>query len=74
MLNQDAAIKRLRSWMELENITTLDVADRTGIHRSHILKVISGATPISPSFCWKFGQAYGFDLARKLFDNQREPA
>ena len=75
MRNQDDALKRLRGWMMVEGISTADMAAAMEINRQHVMKVTTGNTPLSPSFAWKFAEAYSFELARKLFsETERIPA
>jgi len=66
--------ERLAQWMELMQLNDREVAERLGIDTAHVWRMRTGKRPVSGEFMWRFGQVYGFDVARGLFDNQRVPA
>lgn len=63
---------KLAAWMHLEGIGATEVARKMGITQVHVWKIQHGILEASPSFAWKFGRAYGFELAVKLFESQTQ--
>ncbi len=66
--------ERFAAWMDVMRIGNTEVAKNMHISGIHVWKVKEGKAELSDSFAWKFGQAYGFDLAQRLFSTDREPA
>lgn len=55
------------AWMRIEGNSDASVAKRVGVGVEYIWKLRTGKAALSPSFAWKFGLVYGFDLAKRLF-------
>jgi len=66
--------ERLAAWMKIMGLNDRQLAEKTGVGVVHVWRMRTGAIGVTDSYAWKFAQVYGFDLARKLFDNQKEPA
>ena len=58
---------KLAAWMELEGLTDRQLAERLRMDASYIWMLRTGTRPISDGFRWRFGRAYGFELATKIF-------
>ena len=69
-------MNKFAAWMQFEGNTDSSVAKRVGVGTIYIWKLRHGKVALSPSFARKFGEAYGFDLAKKLFgvEREKEPA
>lgn len=63
-------MNKFAAWMQFEGNTDSSVAKRVGVGTVYVWKLRHGKVALSPSFAWKFGRAYGFDLAQKLFANE----
>lgn len=61
-------------WLRNEGATDAVVANKIGVSEMYILKLRTGKLKPTPSFSWKFALAYGFGLARELFDTEKELA
>lgn len=68
-----ATAEQFSRWMEIERIGDSDLARRMGVTSVYVWKLRHGKVEVSPSFAWKFAQVFGFDVARKLFDSEKEP-
>ena len=65
-------VNKFAAWMQFEGNTDSSVAKRVGVGAIYIWKLRHGKVAVSPSFAWKFAEAYDFDLARKLFEDELE--
>jgi len=68
------ASERLAQWMELMRLNDRQVAERVGIDTAYVWRMRTGKRPVSGDFMWRFGQEYGFDVARGLFDTEKVTA
>lgn len=68
------ASERLAQWMELMRLNDRQVAERVGIDTAYVWRMRTGKRPVSGDFMWRFGQKYGFDVARGLFDTEKVTA
>ena len=66
-MHTDEARAKLIAWMELENMTGDNLAEAMDVDPGYISMIRLGKRPVTPSFRWKFGERFGFDLALKLF-------
>lgn len=66
--------ERFANWMSACVLSDSDVAEKMKIDKAYIWRIRKGEREIADSFAWKFGQAYGFDLAQRLFSFDKEPA
>lgn len=67
-----AMCERLRAWMKENGHTTKALADATGIKYSLMSQMVADKRRISESFKWKFGKAFGYNLAIALFAPEGE--
>jgi len=67
-------MNKFAKWMELEGATDERIAVEVGVTEMYIYKLRRGMLQPTASFAWKFARAFGFGLARELFDGEREPA
>lgn len=67
-------MNKFAQWMKLEGASDGEVAGRVGVTKMYIYKLRNDFLLPTPSFAWKFAKAYGFGLARELFDVEREAA
>lgn len=70
--------QRLLQWMETHGLTVGAVAEATGDFPSNISMMTKGPREVNQAFKWRFGEAFGFDVARQVFvdepvSNMTEP-
>lgn len=71
MKSTKSANERLAQWMELMRLNDRQVAERIGTDTAYVWRMRTGKRPVSGDFMWRFGQEYGFDVARGLFDDEK---
>lgn len=59
--------QRLLQWMEANEVGVSQLARTTGDFKSSISYMIHGHREINQAFKWRFGKAYGFDVAEQIF-------
>lgn len=59
--------ERLITWMNDNHITAAKLARATGDHRVTIHHMTRGDREINQAFKWRFGEAFGFDVAKQIF-------
>lgn len=62
--------ERLIAWMQENDMNGSELARRTGDHRSAIFMMTTGQREVNEAFKWRFGSAFGFDLAASIFIDQ----
>ena len=69
-------LERLKMWMQKTGFDTKTLAEATGVGYNALYKMISDRRHISDNFKYRFGNAFGFDLAFSIFDDtlkKKEP-
>jgi plasmid maintenance system antidote protein VapI len=59
--------ERLLQWIKEQNISAARLANATGDHASAISMMTVGPREVSQAFKWRFGKAFGFDVAEQIF-------
>lgn len=59
--------QRLLQWMADNQIDAASLARATGDVRSAISMMTVGRRDINQAFKWRFGVAFGFDVAQQIF-------
>lgn len=59
--------ERLLQWMKERNISMSQLARATGDHTSAISMMTNGPREVNQAFKWRFGEAFGFDVATQIF-------
>lgn len=60
-------LERLRAWMKAHELDYRAVAEATGDTKSTVNMILNGNRAINQAFKWRFGVAYGFDEACRVF-------
>lgn len=63
-------MNKFAEWMAVNKLTDKEVGERVHVHPAHVCRVRNSDRRITPSFAWKFGEAYGFKLAQELYNEQ----
>jgi len=59
--------EEFKAWMKANDVSVRQVAEATGFKPNYIYMMIASDRTISEAFKWKFGVAYGHDVAGQLF-------
>lgn len=70
-------VERLRNWMTENNLTKRGLANRMGFSYDGIYQALKTRGDklghVSPGFKWHFKQAFGAEIADKIFDADPQP-
>ena len=59
--------EKLNAWREEMGLTIADVARAIGMDYNYVTMIFRGDRRVTSGFRWRFGLAYGFDVATELF-------
>lgn len=59
--------EQLAAWMQENGITVKALADATGVSSNYIYMMTKSDRALSEAFKWRFGLAYGHDVAQRVF-------
>lgn len=59
--------EQLARWMDANGVNVKLLADATGLSTNYIYMMTKSDRTISEAFKWRFGLAYGHDVAQQVF-------
>lgn len=62
--------QRLLQWMEANGHDYRSLAIATGDTRSSVHQMVIGEREVNQAFKWRFGLAFGFEVAKEIFVEQ----
>jgi len=63
----------LDKWMNENNIESSTLAEMLGVSYEYIYKLRNNKADMGAGFKWRFGQRFGFELAKQMFGHEAEP-
>lgn len=64
--------KKLREWLETEQMSQKDLAEKLGVSEATVSLFASGVRIASGGFMWRFARKYGLGITRMLFDSKSD--
>jgi transcriptional regulator with XRE-family HTH domain len=61
-------------WCKIMGYTDRHVGDKMGVDPALVWRVRKGERQPTDGFAWRFGRAFGFELAQRFFEPEREKA
>ncbi len=66
-------MEQLARFMQERNLTQAELARQLQVTPELVSLVLNGKRPITGTFRWHFGQAFGFDTAQQVFSVEPPP-